>query len=300
MRSFRQFLGLPRRAVIATLANLLRDEVRTVPRNLILVRHGESEENVLTRRIKELSRTKGVELDEEALLAELGLGSRPHTSRIRLTERGCDQARAARDWIHAHLPELDEAVKFHSSYVRAVETAGLLDLLGAWKEDYSLGERDWGWMDRVPLSDYFRIREDMKATPFYFAPIHGETFRDLVLRIKRFIDTLARNYSNRDVVVVCHGEVMWAFRFVLERMTVERFEELEHSSNPHDRIHNCQIIQYSRIDPVTQEVGRRYDHMRSVCPWDETLSSNEWRPIERITRNTKDLLTYAEQYPHIL
>lgn len=278
-------------------------EIGKVPLNLYLVRHGESEENVLTRKAKELGKMPEL-LRWPAMLghaARLGSQRRPHTSKIRLTKRGRDQAIAAGKWMHDNTYCNNQSIKFHSSYVRAIETAGLLGLDGRWKEHFSLHERDWGHMDRVPLWTYFQFRELMKKTPVHFAPIHGESFVDLVRRVKAFIDTLARNYSNEDVVVVCHGEVMWAFRFILERMTVERFEELERSKNPHDRIHNCQILHYTRLtDPVDIVYGDRYEQFRSICPWDLSLSSNEWRPIERVTRSSEDLLAYAERHPHIL
>ena len=46
---------------------------------------------------------------------------------------------------------------------------------------------------------------------------------------------------------------MWGFRVILERIPPDKYVKLDQSKNPFDRIHNCQILQYSRIDPKTGE-----------------------------------------------
>jgi len=89
---------------------------------------------------------------------------------------------------------------------------------------------------------------------------------------------------------------MWAFRARLERISPNRFVELSRSTDPLDRIHNCQIIQYSRRCPR----AKRYDFTRSICPSDPTKSRNEWEPIVRNRLSNEDLRAEVEAVPRIL
>ncbi len=119
----------------------------------------------------------------------------------------------------------------------------------------------------------------------------------LCLRIDRILTTLHRECTEQRVLIVCHGEVMWAFRLRLERLTPERYRCLDQSRNPHDKIHNCQVLHFTRRDPETGAVATHLDWLRSVCPWDASLSSNEWQPISRTRYSNEELMNVVEQTP---
>jgi NAD+ kinase len=111
------------------------------------------------------------------------------------------------------------------------------------------------------------------------------------------LNTLHRECSDRRVLVVCHGEVMWAFRVRLERMPQERYRELDQSPDQRIKIHNCQILHYTRRDPVSGELGPHLNWLRSVCPWDPGRSGNEWQPIRRVSYSNADLLAVVAKTP---
>ena len=46
--------------------------------------------------------------------------------------------------------------------------------------------------------------------------------------------------SGGRVILTCHGELMWAFRLRLERLTQLRYREMQDDPQIHERIHNCQ------------------------------------------------------------
>ena len=71
------------------------------------------------------------------------------------------------------------------------------------------------------------------------------------------------------------------------------------SPDPHIKIHNTQILHYSRRDPATGAVAPYLNWMRSVCPWDLNLSSNEWRPIVRKKYSNADLLELVQRTPRL-
>ena len=264
-----------------------------MPIDLVLVRHGESEGNVAKIRSK-----AG---DNSAFATEF---SRRLGSQWRLTQRGAEQASKAGDWIRENISLVFDKY-YVSEYTRAKETAGLLNLLEAeWFPSFYLREREWGEMDVTSerekqdrFADSLRRRE---SDGFFWIPPNCESLAQLCLRIDRVLDTLQRECSDKRVIAVCHGEVMWAFRVQLERMSQQRFRELDISKRPYDKIHNCQILHYTRRNPENCKITPYYMWMRSVCPSDTSLSSNIWMPIERPRFSNEDLLEEVELTPRII
>ena len=85
-------------------------------RELVLVRHGESEGNVAYQRSK---------MGDASMYS--GEFLRRHSGQWRLTDQGIEQAEAAGAWLRAHYPEGFERL-YVSEYLRAKETAGHLNL----------------------------------------------------------------------------------------------------------------------------------------------------------------------------
>lgn len=265
----------------------------TMPIDLVLVRHGQSEGNLANYR----SRTGDNHHFTPEFMQRIG-------AMWRLTDKGREEAGMAGQWVRTNIGERFGR-NYTSEYIRALETAALLDLPDAhWYAEFNLRERDWGELEvltaderQVRFAESLRRRE---ADSFYWTPPNGESLAQLCLRIDRIIQTLHRECSDRKVIIVCHGEVMWAFRVRLERMSQKRFRELDESQNPHDRIHNCQVLHYTRCDPDSEEISPYYSWVRSVCPTDLTLSSNEWQAIQRPRYSNSDLLELAGAVPQLV
>ena len=264
-----------------------------MPIDLVLVRHGECEGNVVTATIKR---------GDDSLCTDEYLNR--HSSLWRLTDKGRKQAVDAGEWLRKNVgPDFDRHLV--SEYVRALETAALLDLPAAeWYRDMYLRERDWGQLDVITHEERFaRWGDELKRRDrdgLYWAPPGGENMANLCLRVDRVIQTLHRECAGKKIVVVCHGEVMWAFRLRLERMTQAKYWELDISKNPRNRIHNCQVLHYTRRDP---QFGNLVDHLnwfRSVCPWDMNLSLNNWVQIERKKFSNQDLLNEIKKIPRLV
>ncbi|HVT74952.1 MAG TPA: histidine phosphatase family protein [Candidatus Paceibacterota bacterium] len=260
-----------------------------MPKNLILVRHGQSEGNVASG----LSHHGDHSAFTEAFKDR-------HGSTWRLSKKGREQALSA----GKYLKQLGIVFDRHyvSEYLRAMETASLLDIPDAeWYVDFYLRERDWGEMEVMSIEErekrYADTLRRRKASPFYWTPPNGQSMADLCLRVDRVIETLHRECAGRNVIIVCHGEVMSAFQVRLERMSQERFRELCLSRDPKVRINNCQIIHYTRADNPNQYAdGNSLPHVawvRSVCPWDEERSS-DWRQISRQTYSNEALYERVE------
>ena len=258
-----------------------------MPKNLVLVRHGESEGNVATSLSK-----KG----DNSMFTKEFLNR--HSSTWRLTGKGREQAIIAGKWVKRNIGETFFRY-YVSEYDRAKETAALLDLPEAkWMITYYLRERDWGSLDVMPFRERKqRFRENLcrkEIDPFYWTPLNGESMPTLCLRLEKILDTLHRECDGCDALLVVHGEVMWGMRYLIERLTHVDIMRLEYSKDPRDKIHNCQIIHYTRKDPETGSIAPYLNWMRSVCPTDLSLSENEWQPINRRKFSNEDLLHEVE------
>ena len=197
-----------------------------------------------------------------------------HTASFRLSDLGRQQALAAGEWIRNEFYEkggigFDRYVT--SEYYRAMETAALLNLPKAdWLCDFYLSERSWGDIDVYPENErvekFGQALQRREVEAFFWAPPNGESFTQLCQRVDRALDTLHRGSSDKRVIIVCHGEVMWAFRVRIERMSQEKFKELNLSDDPNDRIHNCQILHYTRRDPNEHKLTEHANWMRMIRP----------------------------------
>jgi NAD+ kinase len=255
-----------------------------MPVDLLFVRHGRSEGNE--------AREQSKQGDNSAYTDQF----RARRNREwRLTDLGVAQADAAGRWIREHIaPPYPRCIT--SEYLRARETAAHLDLAGAcWVQDILLRERSWGRADFVmPESERYELfavelaarRED----PCYWRPPEGESLAEVCLRVERVLDRVRGRPPGGNCVVVTHEDVMWAARFVLEGMTQEQWRELLLSADSRDKIHNGQVLHYTRRDPETGRCADRLEWVRSVCPWDPSRADAEWHRIAPPSFSNQDLL----------
>lgn len=261
--------------------------------DLVLIRHGESEGNV--------ARQRSLDGDHSLFVGEF---QHRHSSNWRLTDRGREQAAAAGDWLKRNnLAHFDRYLV--SEYLRAMETAGRMALPGArWFAEMLIRERDWGQMDL--MSEHERVvkmQDELKRREldrFYYSPPGGESLAAVAQRSDRLLAILHRECADKKAIVVCHGEVIWAMRTRLERMSQDTFRELQESGQMVDQVHNGHILHYTRRDPHTGKMAPFFTHFRSVCPWNEKLSPKGWMKIERPVYDNEMLLAIAERVPRMI
>lgn len=260
-----------------------------MPFSLTLVRHMESEGNVATH--------ASMNGDDSYYTPEFRA---KHSREWRLSERGRGQAPTVGAWIRKNVRETFDRYLV-SDYLRACESAGLLGLPDAkWRRDINLRERDWGEADvlthRERLARFGDIFARKAANSYLWSPPNGEAMPHVVARAKDNLGTLHRECSDGHVLIMSHGEVMWAYRMLLELLTMEDWNRLDASKDPFDHIYNGQVIQYTRVNPTDPtDVRKRFEWTRSVCPTDLSLSSNVWRPIVRRTYSNEELLASLER-----
>jgi len=265
--------------------------VSNLPIDLILIRHGESEGNLAQWRSK-----RGDEGDWTDTFKER------HTSKYRLTDIGRTQAKIAGRWLKENVGDMFDRY-YCSEYTRAMETAALLELTGSkWISDFFLRERDKGVMSSKSSFERKRLfAEEIKRREldsFYWAPAGGESIANSCLRVDRVLEQLRDSCSGFRVILVCHGNIMTAFRIRIERISQADFHE--RLQGPDNVIHHCQIIHYSRRNPYSGYIHHSLNWMRSVCPWNVALTATEWREIRRPTWSNEDLLRCVQSIPQLV
>ncbi len=203
------------------------------PSSLVLVRHGESLGNLADAE----ARQRGA--------ARLDLPARD--ADVELSERGREQADALGAWMADadHLPDLVLSSPFARAYEtakRAVAHTSLEVVL-----DERLRERDLGLFDGMTGQG---IREEhadeaerrKRVGKFYDQPPSGESWADVVLRVRSLLADLRQGFDGARVWVFSHQAVIMSFRYVLEGLTEKELLEIDASST----IANASMTTYRR------------------------------------------------------
>ena len=168
----------------------------TMPRDLLFIRHGESEANIVQKRDDH-----GL---DETIVPEIF--ARPDW-RHRLTAKGVEQAEQAKQYIDK---ELGGLASFDTLYVspffRTRETAAHLGgaALDGWTVDDRLVERSWGIYGKMSRSDqsmrFPLTAAEKAANPWHVRLDGGESMDDVYGRFRDFQSTLHREQSDSRVV----------------------------------------------------------------------------------------------------
>ncbi|NUZ05573.1 histidine phosphatase family protein [Piscinibacter koreensis] len=217
------------------------------PHTLWVVRHGQSAGNVAR------------EEAEAARLATIDIATRDVD--VPLSALGERQADALGHWF-GELPEGErpDAV-LCSPYVRARATARhVLDAAGLADVplviDERLREKEFGILDRLTT---FGIREkypELSAQrthvgKFYFRPPGGESWCDVILRLRSFLEMVTREYRRERVLVVAHQVTVNCMRYLLERLDEAQILDIDRQAD----VPNCGVTSYE-FDPAAGHHGK--------------------------------------------
>jgi broad specificity phosphatase PhoE len=180
---------------------------------------------------------------------------------VPLSALGERQARALGRWFADMPSEEQPNVLIASPYVRARETARLaLEAAGldprrvSLITDERLREKEFGIFDRLTkhgIRQKYPEQAEYRTVlgKFYHRPPGGESWCDVILRLRSVIDTITRDYRGERVLIVSHQVVVNCFRYLLERMTEEQILSLDRTQE----IANCSVTSYE----FDRTLGRR-------------------------------------------
>ncbi|MDD3101716.1 MAG: phosphoglycerate mutase family protein [Patescibacteria group bacterium] len=106
-------------------------------------------------------------------------------------------------------------------------------------------EKEFGIADGLTAEEIKKIfpyeyERKEKEKKYYYRPIGGESYPDVNLRVWSFLTSIVREYSGKDIMVVCHSAVMLSFRKLMEKFTEAELLKIDRE----DDIKNCAIIAY--------------------------------------------------------
>lgn len=203
---------------------------------LLLVRHGQSIGNVAVDRARD---SGAHELDLEHRDADTPL-----------SENGEAQGAAVGSWIARMPVDHQPTLWLSSPYRRAADTATLAVEAAATGAtvifDERLRERDLGLLDgytgrgiRHFHPDEARRRD--RIGKFYYRPPGGESWTDVLLRVRHLLAELRQQYPGERVCLFSHQAVIMCFRVALENLSEGDVLRIDRE-NP---LPNCSVTSYA-------------------------------------------------------
>lgn len=246
------------------------------PDLLYIVRHGESAGNVAR---------------EAALLAGdniIALDTRDVD--VPLSELGESQSAALGKWFLGLSPRLKPNVILTSPYVRARHTADIVAREAqlprgsyALVVDERLREKEFGILDRLTktgIQTYHPDQAEFRRLlgKFYHRPPGGESWCDVILRLRSAIEMISREYCGERVLLVVHSVVVLCMRYLLEHMTEEQILTIDKQNE----IANCSVTSYEYDGSVAPRGMMRLKLFNFVAPLEEAGAPVTSKPDAKI------------------
>lgn len=210
--------------------------VRPGPVHLWLVRHGESAGNAA----RDIAHRDG--------LPRIAIDVRDVD--VPLSPRGEKQADALGHWFR-DLPEDERPTQIWvSPYVRARETAlRIRSAAGLELEprvDERLREKEFGILDGltrlgIEAEHPELARQRASVGKFYHRPPGGESWCDVIARLRSATETLFREAEGERVLIVAHQVVVLCMRYLLEQMDEKRILDIDAQGD----VANCSVTSYA-------------------------------------------------------
>ncbi len=209
-----------------------------LPRVLWIVRHGQSAGNVAS------------ETAEAQGLQTIDIATRDID--VPLSDLGRRQAQSLGRWFgQMQAGDQPEAV-LCSPYMRAHDTALLLLEAGKialdpqLRLDERLREKEFGILDRLT---HFGIRQQYpllyeqrrQVGKFYFRPPGGESWCDVILRLRSLLEMVTREYAGKRVLVIAHQVIVNCLRYLVEQMDEKQILTIDRQG----AVPNCGVTAYT-------------------------------------------------------
>ncbi len=227
------------------------------PHTLWIVRHGQSAGNVA----RDHAEAHGLHVID---LAHRDID-------VPLSDLGSEQSLALGHWFGKLPAGRRPQVVLCSPYVRALETARLLMEAGSFdaksvrvRVDERLREKEFGVLDRLTVHGIREKFPDLSEQrghvgKFYFRPPGGESWCDVILRLRSLVEMMAREHGGERVLVVAHQVTVNCLRYLLENMDEAQILDIDRRGD----VPNCGVTSYE-YDPPSN--GMVADLVNFIAP----------------------------------
>ena len=171
---------------------------------------------------------------------------------VALSALGREQAQALGTWFAGRPPEQRPDVVLASPYLRARETASLIGAAGGFATgdlpvlwDERLREKEFGILDGLTLSGVGKVYPQQAELrrilgKFYHRPPGGESWCDVILRLRSMLDMVSLHYAGRRVLIVSHQVVVLCLRCIIETLDEAAILAIDRQGD----VANCSITEY--------------------------------------------------------
>lgn len=216
------------------------------PKQIWIVRHGESAGNV-ARDAADLAGHARIDIAERDV-------------DVPLSALGQKQADALGAWF-GKLPVSEQPdVILASPYKRAVRTADIVSRQLSARPglsvstDERLREKEFGILDRLTRRGIEELHPDQAEFrrilgKFYHRPPAGESWCDVILRLRSMLDTISLHHADHRVLIVAHQVVVLCMRYIIENLSEEQILEIDRQGD----VSNCGVTEY--VAQSNREVG---------------------------------------------
>lgn len=206
------------------------------PDLLYMVRHGESAGNVAR--------------DAATAAGQHFIDINVRDVDVPLSELGQEQARALGCWYGSLNKEAQPEIVLTSPYLRARHTADIMIQQSGIQPaavvvDERFREKEFGILDRLTAAGIVASHPDQAEFrqilgKFYFRPPGGESWCDVILRLRSALEMISREYYGCKVLIVCHSVVVLCMRYLIEHMTENEILAIDKANE----IANCSVTSY--------------------------------------------------------
>ena len=211
------------------------------PDRLWIVRHGQSAGNVAR------------DAAHAAMLDRIAVNGRDVD--VPLSLLGERQSLALGGWFAAMPADARPEAVLVSPYARAIRTAKLIRAAGGMAadeplcRDERLREKEFGILDGLTspgVAKVFPEQAEFRRVlgKFYHRPPGGESWCDVIARLRSLLDTVALHHPRERVLIVAHQVVVLCLRYILENLDEAGILAIDSEGD----VANCGVTEY-RFDP---------------------------------------------------
>ena len=230
------------------------------PQTLWVVRHGQSAGNV-ARDLAEASGHPVIDIAHRDIDTPL-------------SSLGEDQSVALGRWFGSLSPARRPQVVLCSPYVRALETARLmLDAAQiprrevVFRIDERLREKEFGILDRLTRHGIVARHPELDAQrqhvgKFYFRPPGGESWCDVILRLRSLVEMVSREHCGERVLMVAHQVTVNCMRYLIEGLDEHQILAVDRMGD----VPNCSVTSYDYDRTLPVHGGLALRQVNWVAP----------------------------------
>jgi broad specificity phosphatase PhoE len=227
------------------------------PHTLWIVRHGQSAGNV-ARDAAEAAGLPVIDIEHRDIDTPL-------------SDLGREQSHALGLWFGEMPADRRPEVILCSPYVRARETARIVLEAAKYpgdpmrvRIDERLREKEFGILDRLTTfgirQKYPELSEQRSHVgKFYFRPPGGESWCDVILRLRSLLEMVSREHEGDRVLIVGHQVIVNCMRYLVECMDEAQILAIDKLGD----VPNCAVTSYE-YDPTGDELVK--DLVNFVAP----------------------------------